>query len=271
MRGVSNAAFLAVEDGFEPVLAEAGERAAALGEELFAVVDTLDRSGALRRALSDPARSVDDKAALAHNLLDGKADERVAAVVADLARQRWSTPEDLVEALERLAAETVLAAAHAGGHLNRVETELFRFGRLLGQERAVREVLTDRMATPQARVGVARRLLEGKVHPITQQLVERAARAPRRRTMIASLTDLVRLSAHRRQRLLATVTMAVAPSQAQLARLTALLTRAYGRPVQLNVSLDPEVVGGIRIAVGDEVVDATLLARLEEVRRRLAG
>lgn len=270
MRGVSQASFQAVDGRYAGVLAAAGAEAARLGGELFGVVDALDRSGGLRRALSDPAREGDDKAALVERLLGGRADPRVVDLVSELARQRWSTPEDLVEALERFAAESVLAAAQADGDLETVEQELFRFGRFLAHERAVREALTDRMATPEARVAVVHRLLDGKVHPVTVQLVERMAREPRGRPIMAALSDVERLAALRRQRLLATVTVAVAPTKAQLDRLTALLGRAYGRPVQLNVSVDPEVVGGIRVVVGDEVVDATVLARLDEVRRRLA-
>lgn len=271
MRGVSQASYEAVQDGFEPVLAAAGAKAAELGDQLFAVVDALDRSGGLRRALSDPSRTGDDKAALVADLLGGKADAAVVDLVAAAARRRWSVPEDLIEALERVAAETVLSAAQAGGALERVEEEMFRFGRVLARERRVRDALTDRLATPDARAGVVERLLVGQVHPVTLQLVTRAARTPRGRTMMTSLTDLGRLAAHRRERLLATVTAAVRPSEAQVARLAALLTAVYGRPVQVNVAVDPEVVGGMRVAVGDEIVDATVLSRLDEVRRRLAG
>src|SRR5665648_771186 len=142
MRGVSQASYLAVEDGFEPVLVTAGTGAAALGEQMFAVVDLLDHSAALRRALSNPARTAADKAALAKDLLGGKVDERVIEVVAGLARHRWSVEVDLVEALERMAAETVLASAQAGGDLERVEEELFRFDRFLAGARRVRDALT---------------------------------------------------------------------------------------------------------------------------------
>ena len=270
MRGVSQASYQAVQDGFEPALAAAGAQAAELGDQMFVVVDALDRSGGLRRALSDPARHGDDKAGLARDLLGG-ADPRVVDLVAAAARRRWSVPEDLIEALERIAAETVLAAAQAGGALERVEEELFRFGRVLAHERRVRDALTDRMAAPEARAAVVERLLAAQVHPVTLQLVARAARTPRGRTMMSTLTQLGRLAAHRRERLLATVTAAVMPSPAQIARLTAMLAAAYGRPVHINVAVDAEVVGGLRVAVGDEIVDATVLARLDDVRRRLAG
>jgi F-type H+-transporting ATPase subunit delta len=54
-------------------------------------------------------------------------------------------------------------------------------------------------------------------------------------------------------------------------RLAQALSGIYGKSVQVNVVLDPEVVGGIRVQVGDEVVDGTILPRLEEARRLLAG
>ena len=54
-------------------------------------------------------------------------------------------------------------------------------------------------------------------------------------------------------------------------RLTAALSRLYGRSVALNVEIDATVLGGLAVRLGDEVVDATVLARLDEARRRLAG
>lgn len=271
MRGVSQASYEAVEAAVEPTLVAAGADAAELGEQMFAVVDLLDHSGALRRAFSDPARSADDKAQLATALLGGHADDRVVRAVAELARRRWSVEADLTEALERLAAEWVLASAQATDELQRVEEELFRFDRLLVRERRVRDALTDRLATPEARAQLVDRLLGDRVHPVTLQLVRRGARTPRGRTMTRTLTDLGRLAAHRRELLVATVTAAVAPSAAQTDRLRELLSGAYARPVQVNVAVDPTVMGGMRVQVGDEVVDATVLGRMEDVRRRLAG
>lgn len=271
MRGASQASYLEVEDGFEAVLAAAGAQASELGAQMLDVVDVLGRSASLRRALSDPARPGELKAALATGLLRGKVDDRVAAVVAGFARRRWSGEADLVEAIERLAFEAILASAQATGDLERVEEELFRFERFLARERAVRNAMSDRLAEPAARVELVRRLLAGKVHPVTLQLVERGARTPRGRTMTLTLLDLGRLAAHRRELLVATVTVAVTPSHAQIARLTSVLGRVYGRAMLLNVAVDPSVLGGIRVQVGDEVIEATALGRLGEVRRRLAS
>jgi F-type H+-transporting ATPase subunit delta len=56
----------------------------------------------------------------------------------------------------------------------------------------------------------------------------------------------------------------------QEARLTASLERLYGRQVQLQVDVDPAVLGGISVRVGDEVLDGTVQRNLEAVRRTLA-
>ncbi|MDO8108272.1 F0F1 ATP synthase subunit delta [Isoptericola sp. b441] len=270
MRGTSAASLEAVQEGFEPVLRSAEQQAAVLGAQLFAVVDALIASASLRRAMSDPARSGEDKAGLVRSLL-GAADERTADVVAELARRRWSDDEDLVDAVEELAADAVLASAQDAGRLEVVEDELFRFERLLVSEREVRRALVDQGAPAESRAQLARSLLDGKVEPTTVQLVARAAFCPRGRTMVRMLRRLIRLAARRRQMLVASVTAATALSDAQRSRLAELLQRSYGSKVHLTVAVDPQVIGGLRIQVGSQVVDSTVLSRLDDVRRRLAG
>ncbi len=56
-----------------------------------------------------------------------------------------------------------------------------------------------------------------------------------------------------------------------LQRLQGALARQYDRPVQLNVVVDPEVVGGVKVEIGDDVIDGTVASRLDDARRRLAG
>ena len=79
------------------------------------------------------------------------------------------------------------------------------------------------------------------------------------------------LAAARRERLVAAVTSGSELSQAQLDRLGGILQQAYGQELQLNVTVDPEILGGLRIQVGADVVDSTVLARLADARRRLAS
>lgn len=270
MRATSEASLAAAMERFEPVLDAAGERAADLGAEIFAVVDALDSSVSLRRALTDPTRTADAKAGLAERLLAGSASPEVVALVAGMVRERWSSEADLAEALEEVGTTAVLATADASGSLLQVEDELFRLGRVLAEQRELRVALGSVDLPAERRTGLADRLLSAASEP-TRALVRRTVGALRTRSVTGRLARIGELAAQRRQRVVATVLAAAPLTQAQVQRLTEILTRAYDAPVHVHVAIDPSVIGGLRVQVGSEVVDATVLSKLEEARRRIAG
>ena len=252
-------------------LAGAGADAGAVADELDAVVDALDASASLRRALSDVSVTADARAALAGHVLGDRVGPRALAVVEAVVRHRWRSDRDLPGAVEQGAAQAALTAAAADGALTRVEEELFAFDRVLAGSRALRAALSDPRAQESARLGLVDELLGDRVHPVTLRLVRRVVSRPRGRTVSGSLVALGRLAAERQQALVAKATTAVRLTEAQANRLGDALTRIYGRPVKVNNAVDPAVIGGVQVQVGDETVDSTVIARLDEVRRRLAG
>lgn len=270
MRGTSQASRSVVLRQFDPVASAAGKDGAALAARLFGVVDALDRSASLRRALTDPAASADAKEELVGSLLGG-ADPRVRDVLALAVAARWSEEHDLADVVEDAAVDALLGAAQGQGSLDAVEDELFRVERALVAERDLLAALGNRSASPAARGALAREVFAGKVSAVTLALVERAVTTPRGRRLQRALASFVAAAADRRQRSIAHVTAAVELTPAQRQRLAGILAEAYGREVRINVAVDPSVVGGIRVQVGDEVVDGTIAARLDEARRRLVG
>jgi F-type H+-transporting ATPase subunit delta len=270
MRGTSRASLVAAEGRFEPVLREAGAQGRLLGEQLFALTDALDSSGSLRRTLTDPSADAEAKAALVARLLSA-ADPRVVEAAQGLVRARWSAEPDLAEAVEHLAFSAVLASAEADGTIGQVQEELFRIGRALAGQREVRRLLYADTVHAQARGDLVDKLLAGGGAPATQVLARRAAVAPRGRRYVATLGHLGDLIAERRSRTVANVTSAAELGTAQRQRLADILGRTYGRQMQVQVLVDPHVLGGLRVQVGPEVIDATVLARLADARRRLAS
>jgi F-type H+-transporting ATPase subunit delta len=270
MRGTSRASLAAAQERWEPVLSAAGAQSSDLGEQLFAVVDALDSSGSLRRTLADPSIDGEAKAGLAARLL-AAADPRVVEAVQGLVRSRWSADADLADAVENLAFHAVLARAESEGDLDTVEAELFQFSRALAGEREVRRTLFDTTVPASARAQLVDDILAGRTTAVTAIVARRLAAQPRGRRYVPALGHLADLIAERRQRQVATVTSASPLTAAQRERLAAILERAYGRVVQLNTVTDPHVLGGLRVQVGAEVVDATVLSRLADARRRLAS
>lgn len=271
MRGSSQRSRDEVLRVFEPVASAASKTdALTLAQQLFAVVDTLDGSGSLRRALTDPARPGTDKATLVSSLFGGF-DTRVQDVVRDAVHARWSEEGDLAETLEDAGTVALFAGAQADKAAERVEEELFRVERALVASRDLLTAMSDRSTAPAARARLVSDVLGGKLHPVTEALIARRVVAPRGVRVLTAVRELVRQAAERRGRLLANVVAAVELSAAQRTRLASILQTAYGREVQINVSVDPTVIGGLKIQVGSDVVDGTVLARLDDARRRLVG
>jgi len=270
MRASSQAALSAASERWEASLREAGERGREFGAQLFQVADALAGSGSLRRALTDPARTGDAKARLVGSLFDGKIAPEVVDLLAGMVRSRWSADEDLGLAVEELGTASVLAAAQSRDALLEVEEELFRTERLLASSRELRAALAEREIDPQRRAGLLDSLIAGASEE-TRLLVRRLVATPRAGSLGSALRHVGELAAARRDRLVANVTAAGPLTQAQEERLGRILERAYGQPVQVNVGVDPAVIGGMRIQVGAEVIDGTTLTRLQDARRRFAG
>ncbi|GGX55713.1 F0F1 ATP synthase subunit delta [Streptomyces minutiscleroticus] len=271
MNGASREALAAARERLDALTDSTSVDAAQLADELAAVTALLDREASLRRVLTDPAQAGEVKAQLVQRLIGGQVSGSTADLVSGLVRSRWSQPRDLVDAVEELANGADLIAAERAGTLDDVEDELFRFGRIVSSNPELRAALTNTALGGEAKAQLLRRLLGGRAQVTTERLVTRLVTAPRGRSLEAGLESLSRLAAERRNRLVAVVTSAVPLSDGQKRRLGGALTKLYGRPMHLNLDVDPEVLGGIRVQVGDEVINGSIADRLEDARRRLAG
>lgn len=270
MRGSSRGAAAAGDQTLDAVLA-GGIEATALSDDLFGVTGAVDSSATLRRALTDPSRDADAKQDLAGRLFDGKVSSEAVLVLKTLVGQRWATERDFSDTIEVLAVSARLAAAERGGRIDAVEDELFRFERIVAGDAGLRDALTDRNADPATKAELVGRLLEGKASPETIALARQSMTAPRGRKFTRTMEQYLELAARRREQVTAVVTAAIELDGQQRERLSSALQRIYGKPVLLQVMIDPKVLGGIRVQIGDEVVDGTILRKLDGARRHIAG
>jgi F-type H+-transporting ATPase subunit delta len=244
---------------------------AGIADEILAAAGLLVHQPRLRRALSDPARSSEDRAGLLGSLLDGKVTEDAAILLRTLVAGRWSSGSELLDAVERLGVETVLASADSAGELAEVEDELFRFGHVVDGHPALASQLGNSSAPVAGRARLIRALLEGKARPATIRLAELALRGVGGRNFSASLSKLVELAAARREREIAYVTVASPLTDEQERRLGARLSELYRRAVEVKINIVPEVLGGVSVQVGHDLYDGTVARRLADARAALVS
>jgi len=271
MHGVSRESFANLREGLDAVVRGGDLDLQALATELFEVTALLDRETALRRVLTDPSRAADSRAELVTGILRGQVSDAAGDLLAASVRARWTQSRHLADAVELMAVEALVASAERRERLDALEDELFRTGRVIAGSPQLRAALRDNAAPVDARVRLVEDLLGAKVGEEALALVRQAVAVPRGRTLDDTLETYGRVAADRRSRLVATVTAAVPLTEAQRQRLGEILARTYGSQVHLNVDVDPSLIGGLRVEIGDEVIEGTVLGRLQDARRRLAG
>lgn len=241
-----------------------------VGDELFAVASALDATPAVRRMLTDPATEPAAASGLAAKVFGGKIDAATMAVVDAAAQGRWSRARNLSDAVEFAGVAAHVAAADRADSLDALEKELFDTQQLIDGERELRGVLSDRTVSPARKAGLVETVFGGKVLPATLALLKQAA-ATRTGTFDKVLAGFGEAVAQRRDRTLAVVRTAYPLDDAELERLGAALSKKYGTTVHLNTIVDPTILGGLKVSIGDDVIDGTIAGRLEDARRQLAG
>jgi F-type H+-transporting ATPase subunit delta len=269
MRGASAESLKVLVDGLSAAVENGGD-GNRIADDLFGVSALLAGQPSLRRVLTDPSRPADDKAGLVRQVFGSKVDDASLELLAWAVSRRWAATRDLGDALEHLGVVAVVMAADRAGEADRMEEELFAFAQMVGGNPALRDALSDPARSSSDKQGLLQGLLEGKVSGGTLRLAQQSTSGSHR-TVSVALEVYQKLAASHRRRLVARATVARALGEGETQRLADALSRQYDRPVHVNTVVDPEVIGGIRVEVGDDVIDGTVVSRLDDARRRLVG
>lgn len=237
------------------------------GEQLLAVGRAIAGSAQLRAVLTDRSIDAAQKSALLGRIFTSL-DATASKLLAGIAESRWSDGDELVTGLETIG---IRAIAQAAGEKAGIEGELFAVGRAISSDADLELALGSKLGDPAAKAALIERLTGTKASPATVAILTHLVQSPRGRRIGELLSGAAESVAEAFGRTLATVTAAVPLSAAQQSRLATALAAQYGREVRIDVIVDPSVIGGLRVQVGDEVVDGTVAARLTDLRLQLAG
>jgi len=240
-----------------------------LADDLAAVARLLQSETTLNKHLAEPTDAEAAKVALVDKLFAGKIGEPALKLVRTAAAQRWSTEANLVDAIEHTARLALLQRAQAAGEVDEVEDQLFKFGRVLDTEPRLTTLLSDYTTDPAGRVALLDKVIGTAGNGTAAALLKQTVGLLRGERADEAVIDLAELAVARRGEVVAHVTAAADLTDAQHDRLTSVLTRIYGHPVSVQLHVDPELLGGLSITVGDEVIDGSIASRLAAAQSQL--
>ncbi|MGO1539094.1 MAG: ATP synthase F1 subunit delta [Leucobacter sp.] len=237
---------------------------ASTGGEVLSASAQLSASPALASALGDPAADVAAKTQLVNRVFaSASADAR--SLLAAAASGRWSNQAEFIEGVEELGlrAEAIANTDLPG--------ELLAVADLVRRNHDLELTLSSKLGAAEGKAALVRRLLEGKISASALTVVAHLASNQRGRRLDASLRESARVAADQRGSELATVTVAAPLASGQQERLARMLEKSAGRNVLITTVVDPDLIGGVRIQIADDIIDGSVRARLDDLRLQLAA
>ena len=254
----------------------------ALGEELFAAGRVIGDSTQLRSILSDPSADPAAKAKIIERIF-GSLSAKTRGFISGLVNSRWSNQTDLLAGIEELglrvmalsvddsAADDSAADDGAADGTVDIAAELFAFGTVVSSNAELELALGSKLGETQAKADLVRALLGHKASEQTVAIVRHLVQQPRGRRIHALLGGAAAIVADQAGLAIATVTTATPLAADQLSQLQSRLSVSYGRQLGINLVIDPELIGGVRVQIGDDIIDDTVATRLGDLKLQLAG
>jgi len=270
--GSSRASVITLQKSLaDAVSKQSAAEATAFASDLFTTLTVLSNSIGVRRALTDNARDESAKVELISNLFGKNIGSSAQELIAKASSLRFSTPGELADAIEHLAVEAEAAAAEKNNELDKLESQLFDFTRVLVANPGLRQALNTSSDTDANKVALLESIVKSKYANSTVNLLRRVVLLRRGRNIDATLAAYFHYVSTRKNRLVAHVKTAVALTDAQQSKLITALSKQMGRDVHINIEIDPKVLGGISIRYADDVIDGTMVSRLAEAGRALVS
>ena len=269
MRGeASRIADRVSRDSLAPKLRDSGEDAWRIGNELFTITNVLDHNIQLERALTDPSRPVEDKVAVVKTLIGDDAHPLTMEIMSDLVARRWSRVSDIANAAEDFGVDGMMYYADHTNVTLQVSIELAQLHSALLNLPVVRSKLYDATVPAEARIKLLYSLIgNADFNVVTKRLAEHATCNLRNRRYLQTIQWLINKFSRHMGESMVTVTTATPLSKEQVKKLVAIYSAKTGHPVHINSVVDSTVLGGMRIQVGDEVTDNTVVAQLQHLQR----
>lgn len=245
-------------------------------DDFFVLSDLVQGSSRIALALTDPARSLQDRVRLLQALAENLSE--VALTTVEGALSAAPSAQELPTVIETLGEYAVQRGAQTEGKAIEIADEIFSLERFVRANQQVRSALSDRNREPKYRVRLLQELFGSSLSRPATTLALRAVSAVSRDSKLEDSVSLTGNLRHMRRDLaaagdtvVATVQVATPLADAQAERLRDILSRRYQKNIHLQVSVEPSVLGGMKVRVGSQIFDGSLATIIQETKQKLAG
>ncbi len=267
MASSTRQALVAAKEALNPLLKGAD---LAFAEELLSIGNAISSSIQLRNILSDPSGEDKSKQGALNAVFGKRVSKDALAFAQTVSGLRWSKGSDLVRGFQELGVYAVASISSKNSKLSALEDELFSLRQVIDSDHELQQAFSSRQADLGSKVALIESLTKGKLAPEASLLAKYAVLATGAHKLSAVLEKFGKQVSEVASRLVATVTVAQPLTAAQLKKLDDLLAKGYGQQLNLNVEIDPSILGGVKVQVSGEIIDGSVASRLNQAKLQLA-
>ena len=173
------------------------------------------------------------------------------------------------ETLARRYATAVFDLANDAGVVPRVGDDLVAIRKAIQEDETTKNFFVAPIVDRKEKERVLLAAFEGKVHDVALHTLLLLVRKRRETLLPALVVEYRKLEQQARGAEPLTVTTARELPESELRSLVDRLEKIYGKKFDAQVHVDPSVIGGVRVMMGDRRIDGTVAGRLEELSRTL--